>query len=251
MPSEQGTPTTRTAAREAVLNTDELLERILFHVSGGDLLVRARRVCKKWKHTISESPAIQVKLWFTPQTTELLSPAGNWKDELKARKLSRRLEPDLDIHGRTAQEFPRYNRDTISRNDLVLFDKIDWSREPYREPSRLAPCFSGVTNGYLYISRKLDRRRKPGGCTPSWLDMNITLPRITVAWLSLILPVSDSGGRCSMRVEISLRQSTGVTFRHVMDVMHRAYRSHTCGTPYNFLRYSSEANAMLVFCLGR
>lgn len=199
MTCEQGTPTRRTAAHEAVLNTDELLERLLFHVSGGDLLARAQRVCKKWKHTISKSLAIQVKLWLMPQTTELLSPAGNCKDKLKASKLRSRPEPDLDIHGRTAQEFSWYNRDTISRNDLFLFGKIDWSTEPFPEPSRLAPCFFGVTNGYLYISRKLDRRRKPDGCTPSWLDMNI-MALVDSAGVRLWRAMKHEGGNLAASV---------------------------------------------------
>jgi hypothetical protein len=76
MTADQIPPMNRTTVHDTVLNTEELLEAILLHLSGRDILVNAQRVCKKWKQVISDSPAIQTELWLRPRTRELIFPTG-------------------------------------------------------------------------------------------------------------------------------------------------------------------------------
>ncbi|KAF6832692.1 F-box domain-containing protein [Colletotrichum musicola] len=53
-------------AMDIVLAIPELLESILVHVDMKTLLVSAPRVCKAWKATMDESPAVQQTLFFKP-----------------------------------------------------------------------------------------------------------------------------------------------------------------------------------------
>ena len=56
----------RHEAMSKVLNTIELLENILYYLPAESLALRARLVCKAFKHTVENSPSIQRRMFFLP-----------------------------------------------------------------------------------------------------------------------------------------------------------------------------------------
>ncbi|KAI1478963.1 hypothetical protein F4774DRAFT_410360 [Daldinia eschscholtzii] len=56
------------AARNRVLNINELLEEIFFWVENRDVLINVQGVCKRWQKIATRSPKLQKKLFFLRST---------------------------------------------------------------------------------------------------------------------------------------------------------------------------------------
>lgn len=148
---------------------------------------------------------------------------------------------------------PWYNSATISYSPCFP----DNASGSFFDLSRLAPSLCelrggepGLPDGRLCLVPKLGQKQNLDGLQSSWLDMYFTSPRITVLWLIISLPVPKLGERHDVEVKVSLRQSTGVTLRHVLAVRDEACRSHFYCTRDEALEDSGEASAIVGFFVG-
>ena len=150
-------------------------------------------------------------------------------------------------------DLPWYNSATISYNPFFP-DNLSAS---FFDLSRLAPSLCelkggepGLPDGRLCLVPALDQKQRLDRIQPSWLDMYLTSPPITVLWLLVQMPVSRFGERHEVEVKVSLRQSAGVTFRHVLGVRDKICRSHFYCTTGEALEDPSEASVMVGFFVG-
>lgn len=219
---------------DTVLKTAELLEAILLHLTSHDILVDARRVCKRWKQAISDSPAIQTKLWLRPQTNKLLPPAGCLRDNPKTSELHSgpALSEGSGSHYATTLDLPWYNIDRVAHNEFFPSDDPHGSL-PDMRPSRgdYGALLPGLPGWHVWLLRNLKQKQDLDGVHPTWLDMYLTEPRITVVCLEVTLPILRLGKPAVVEVTVSVRELRGLTFRSIHDVLDGVSRSHLSHTP--------------------
>ncbi|KAK5656638.1 hypothetical protein OQA88_4618 [Cercophora sp. LCS_1] len=107
---------------DRVLNTYELLERILAHVDNICDIIRSRLVCHRWKTVIDESPTVQLACWYRAQpapATPRKNDQGQSVDD-RAKKPAWRLNPVFNALGlHITTEDPR---GTGTEEENVNFD---------------------------------------------------------------------------------------------------------------------------------
>lgn len=150
-------------------------------------------------------------------------------------------------------DLPWYSSATISYDPFFP----DNSSDSFFDLSGLAPSLCelnggepGLPDGRLWLARKLGQKQNLDGLQPSWLDIYLTSPRITVLWLIISMPVPKLGERHDVEVKASLRQAAGVTLRHVLTVRDEVRRSHFYCTRDEALEDPSEASAIVGFFVG-
>jgi len=242
----------RTTVHDTVLNTAELLEAILLHLSGRDILVNVQRVCKKWKQAICDSPSIQTELWLRPRTRALIFPTGCLLDNPYWRELNREPTLDLDSRHFLMLDLPWYDTDQVMHNDFFP------SANSRGRPSSLAPTrrdlgapTPGLPGYYAYVIRKSKQKHDIEGVQPTWLDMYLTVPRISVMHLLVLLPILRLGEPAIVEVEVSIREEGGVTFRSIVDVVDDVCRSHLSQMSGDVLKDESEVTATCEILMGR
>lgn len=67
---------TTDAARKAVFNTPELLEKIISLVSPRDILTKAQRLSRQWKDAVDCSPIIKIQLWMRVPNVTAIQPTA-------------------------------------------------------------------------------------------------------------------------------------------------------------------------------
>ncbi len=73
-------PTAMQSPVNAVLNTYELLERILLQLPTPQDIIVTQRVCRRWRAVIQDSPALQQACWYPSHRGEGESPpATAWR----------------------------------------------------------------------------------------------------------------------------------------------------------------------------
>jgi hypothetical protein len=245
----------RTTVHDTVLDTAELLEAILLHLSSRDILVNAQRVCKNWKQAISDSPSIQTKLWLRPRTRELIFPTGCLLDKPYWRELHRGPALDLDSRYSLMLGPPWYDTDQVTHNDFFLriLPANQRGRPSYLAPTRsaLGAPTPGLPGYRAYVFRKPKQKHDIQGVQPTWLDMYLTSPRISVMHLLVLLPVLRLGEPAIVEVEVSIREVDGVTFRSMVDVVDEVCRSHLCQMSGDVLEHESKVTATGGFSIGR
>lgn len=116
---------TTDAARQAVLNTNELLERIILHLPMKNIFA-IQRVCQRFKAVIATSPDIQTKLFLRLRN----EPEENWT--LNADESRGNVATPDDIYFRKVddEELHVLRHRPVRLNpllDLVTFDDYRWA----------------------------------------------------------------------------------------------------------------------------
>lgn len=211
---------TPTPARDAVLVTPELLDAILSVLPFTDILFRAQRVCKDWKHAVARSPTIQTKLWLKPQASKPISPdflssthpllTGTWTEETYYYRTE--LQSNL----------PLYNG-KVAYNPLFCFKGLKNTRlTPFRPYSYGNYSFAGLPVKNSYNILHLQEANK---AQHTWFDMYLTEPPVTSAQLDVTVPVrTDSDNSYRIAYEV-LHDPRGLTFRTILDRVEEMFQS--------------------------
>jgi hypothetical protein len=211
---------TKGPACRAALQLPEILEQIVCHLPGHIILACAQRVSKLWRDVIDTSPIVQKRLWMRPLSAHISSPTG----------IS--TEQDTHIH----RPMPNLTIVTLSSNVPIypgsfhintLFPRL-YSRQARRDNRRLPdhlvrlvvlPQGKFVTIGIDFPRPKVSANT---GERLTWLNMHLTEPPITTAWIQLYindfsLPLRKFG----RSVPATVRDIGGLTFGSVIDAVDR------------------------------
>jgi hypothetical protein len=211
-----------TKARRDALRLPEILEQIISHLPGYTILTRAQRVSKLWKDVIDTSPVVQKKLWMGPRGARVSPPTG----------IS--TEQDTHIH----QPMSEFAVKALSSGVPIypgsfhvntLFPRL-YSKQALRDNRRLAAHYVTIVvlpRGKLNdigIRRPMTSANKSR--RPTWLNMHLTKPPITTAWIqfhvegSSLPPIQKS-------IPATVRNVGGLTFGSVIDAVNRMIAQRT------------------------
>jgi len=205
---------------QQVVNTTELLEQILSFLPMQQVLGKSR-VSRKWKATISGSPALRRKLFLRHRESQaevLATRQDSWrpKGETKVR-----FSPiGIPVYTSPIELNPLVDWD----NQAVILPQASHEIRVKR-PEPLLPSHDGTGDFLGKYSRAYVRHRFGGtrstarvGCNPSWRDMFLTRPPIT----DIIIDVPTSVGRSTFverteHIRVNIHVEHGVTLGLLSD----------------------------------
>jgi hypothetical protein len=205
------TTASTTSARDAVLGTPELLEAIIYLLPSRDILANAQSVSRMWKSTIVQSPGITKKLC-------LKSQAG------KAVCCPIRF---VSTHAGSRER--RYGSKILP----VYPSNIAYNLLPTPKGCRQRNSFWAVAMTFGHDSAQPESQlmlpsceislRNPSAVQYSWLNMYLTEPGITTAWLAVYMPKSGAVSRFGTPKlyrysSASVRDADGLTFATIVTV---------------------------------
>jgi len=206
-------------ARDRALATSELPENIIVHLPARTILTRMLGVSRYWNDVINASPAIQTKLWRRPLSNHVSSPVGLASPET------------IDLpYGVAAwnSDMPMYSG---SCKINAVFPTAPRQQKRYEGLSHLRlpfrPVYAGVRSQGKQLHHVVITCSQPSETssdTASWLDMQLSEPPITTAWIEVFAGKRPIGSndikleRKTMATQATLRDSGGVTFGMVRDV---------------------------------
>jgi hypothetical protein len=222
-----------TSARDAVLGTAELLEAIIYLLPSRDILANAQRVSRIWKDSITQSPGITKKLWLKSQASKAVGPIGFLSNYAGYRPRragsyyrSRILDKDLPMYPSSSDI--AYNTSTMSKEPTKEFSKSN----PFWQTGMGVNTEGGQKKPFFqkhFLSCEI-YLRNPSATQHSWLDMYLTEPGITTAWLKVKTPESGSLSRFEATKRhryssSSVRDADGLTFATIVAVAEKICQS--------------------------
>lgn len=209
--------------------TPELLDAILSVLPFGDILFRAQRVCKDWKHAVARSPTIQTKLWLKPQASKPISPdffsakhpllTGPWTEESYYYRVE--LQSNLPLYNGKVAYNPLFCSKRLKNILLTPF-------RPYSHGDYNLVGFPVKNTFNISHLQDVDKAQH------TWFDMYLTEPPVTSAQLDVTVPVrtgSDNSYRVAYEVLHDLR---GLTFRTILDRVEEMFQSDLWRAPRRY-----------------
>lgn len=214
-------------AHQRTFETAELLENIIVHLPARTILADMLRVSRFWRNVINASPAIQTKLWRRPLSDRVSSPVGLADRYSIYYNFSvRQITSDVPMCSGSYQinaVFPeapgplhRYESMTHVRFDVepVCLDKTTQKKD------------------LVQVVMARHEPSEESSETPSWLDMHVSEPPITTAWIEVWV-LTELAELASTRhysedraphlgltaIQATVRDSGGVTYGMVRDAV--------------------------------
>jgi hypothetical protein len=190
------------AAQRAVFGTPKLLEIIISFLPVSDILTVAQRVSRTWNNSVTKSPTVQTRLWRKSEAGDAVSPIGflaHHKWTPKSAGMSQRpFESDVAVYAAGLVNNEIFRRHGLPGAFLRLHNG---GEKPLHHCIKLP----GST-----LSLVSDEVR------PSWLDMFLTEPPVTVARLDLQVPAGMRFGGLYSCSSASMREADGLMFGTVL-----------------------------------
>jgi hypothetical protein len=188
------------ANRNEVLNTTELLERIISFLPPSDILTKAQKVSSAWKDTIAAPHTVQTLVW-QPPFDQILRPSvhshaieATHDDELAEMC----MEGQAELYEKSSvidlvTGVPKYSA-AVTFQDLFFtgFKGPDFGQKG------LAVSIEAIPIGYLHTATMDwtdDLNTTSHGARQTWADKYITSPPITAAQMSVYLWTKDIRSR--------------------------------------------------------
>lgn len=202
------------AARNVVLDTPELLEHIISYLPAVDILASAQRVSRSWKSATDSSPAIRNGVWMRTQPTKPRWPAGVFQASAESTRIH------ITEVARALKNYLPVYRSTLLFN-TPLIAAVRGRQGPRREPPMYIKVFrihvGDSTDVVKVCLNQLYLKHLKDGERPSWFDMHLTEPPITVAQVLVCLPRSSGYAY----VPATVYHDTGLTFAAILDTVAR------------------------------
>jgi hypothetical protein len=206
------------ACREA-LQLPEVLEQVISHLPGRTIFTHAQRVSKFWKNVIGTSPLVQKKLWLRSLSAHISSPTG--------------ISTEQDI----LRTRPKFANEALSSGVPIypgsfhintLFPRL-YSRQALLDNRSLPRHYVNIVElprGKLVdIGIPRDKVSAKESERPTWLNLPLTEPPITTAWVAVVIHDYLYTLRLSAYwvdlIPVTVRNDGGLTFASVIDVVDR------------------------------
>jgi hypothetical protein len=178
--------------------TPELLEAIISFLPIRNIFSNAQRVSRTW-HAIVPSPAIQKKVWLRSPTEEVASPAEY------RHILSHGREPTFHL----PSYMPMYSG-SVAHNPTRL---------PYASGYQSGTVESLAACAIYHRMSLAIPRRSSDTTRPTWLDMQLTEPRIKIAQVHVQHPTWGLRNKFNGAwAWASVQDADGLTFETVLAI---------------------------------
>jgi hypothetical protein len=212
------------ACRKA-LQLPEILEQIISHLPGRNILNHAQKVSKLWKDVISTSPLVQKRLGRRPQTAHVSAPTATstWsRPSNLPYAVADMLSSGVPIYSGSYQiniVFPKLLTDQLIRDRYPAIQHAVSDVVSLRTLARIH---------FVRLQSSANANERF-----SWQGMQLTEPPITTVWIEVKAPIKHGEEREVGQIQAALRESHGVTIGAVIDVIDRiiarpAHQQFTC-----------------------
>lgn len=147
-----------THAQPRIFSIPELFETVLFHLPLRNLLL-VQSVCRQWKKTIDDSPALQQKLFFRPVPDRTQEPEFN-------PLLQEMFSPLFRLDGH------KYN----GHSAWDICEAVDWFKDEGRRQKVLRPEASWRRMFPVQPPARIEHMVSAGGCGCYYETMNGVIP---------------------------------------------------------------------------